>query len=81
MSEKQDRLYAETLARAVALVGNTHLLAHRLHVRHAALLQWMDEVEPVPPAIFLRVVDLVLGLTMREESGDGSATPQLPTSG
>jgi hypothetical protein len=56
----EQKIYVRALSRAVAVVGDTERLAHRLHVPHPALLKWLEQAEPMPAPVFLRVVDIVL---------------------
>ena len=55
--------YRKTLIYAVAMVGNERLLAERLGVNAQQVLDWTNGIEPVPAAIFLKTVDVVVTAT------------------
>ncbi len=56
--------YARTLARAASISGGTIALARRLNVSTAQLEAWMCGADDTPPAIFLKVVDVIMEDTL-----------------
>jgi hypothetical protein len=58
------------LRKAAELLGGARALGYALQVPAPNLARWMAGLEPMPRPVFLKVVDLVLGLT-----GDAAATP------
>jgi len=58
--------YRNTLTYAFALVGDERLLAERLGAKVPQILNWTSGVEPVPPDIFLKAVDVVLAASAEQ---------------
>jgi CheY-like chemotaxis protein len=56
--------HLKALHRAAQLEGGVASLASRLGVSEQSLLLWMDAKASVPPAVFLKVVDLLLAYEM-----------------
>jgi CheY-like chemotaxis protein len=56
--------HLKALHRAAQLEGGVSRLASRLGVSEQSLLLWMDAKASVPPAVFLKVVDLLLAFEM-----------------
>ena len=56
--------HLKALHRAAQLEGGVSSLASRLGVSEQSLLLWMDAKASVPPAVFLKVVDLLLAFEM-----------------
>lgn len=52
-------VYARALKRAAEIVGGREQLALHLNVVPSHLELWIDGVEPTPPHIFLKAVDLI----------------------
>lgn len=48
------------LARAAVLIGGVAALAERLELTHAELAACLTGAAPVPDALFLRAIDIVL---------------------
>ena len=63
-------LQCRLLRKAAELLGGARALGYALQVPAPNLARWMAGLEPMPRPVFLKVVDLVLGLT-----GDAAATP------
>jgi hypothetical protein len=63
-------LHSRLLRKAAELHGGARALGYALQVPAPNLARWMAGLEPMPRPVFLKVVDLVLGLT-----SDGAATP------
>jgi DNA-binding transcriptional regulator YdaS (Cro superfamily) len=60
------------LRRAVEIVGGEEQLAQRLKVPTSRLTSWLQAQAPLPPAVFLRAVDVVMeheGAKTRSERG------------
>jgi hypothetical protein len=55
--------YRKTLRYAEALAGSPAELAQRLSVDSPLLTSWLRGTEPIPEAIFLKLIDIVLGAT------------------
>jgi hypothetical protein len=55
--------YRNVLIYAMAMVGNERLLAERLGVNPQQVLDWTNGIEPVPAAIFLKTIDVVVAAT------------------
>lgn len=58
-----DTTSRDLLVYAWAIAGNERLLAERLRVKVPQVLNWTMGIEPVPPEIFLKAVDVVVGAT------------------
>jgi DNA-binding transcriptional regulator YdaS (Cro superfamily) len=69
-------VYIRTLARAAEIVGGATELAFRLKVTPSHLTLWLAGLEPCPPSIFLKAVDLVLE---REISAQRTRLPSEPS--
>lgn len=74
--------YRDTLLYAMAIAGSERALAERLQVRVGMISTWRFGIEPVPHAVFLKAVDVVLNATPAEISRsrqllarDGFASP------
>ena len=63
--ENQDN-YRKTLRYAEALAGGPAQLARRLNVDSRLLGSWLRGAEPIPDAIFLLLVDIVLAASKVE---------------
>jgi hypothetical protein len=57
--ESQDN-YRKTLRYAEALAGSPAQLAQRLNIDSRLLSAWFRGTEPIPEAVFLQLVDVVL---------------------
>ena len=55
--------YRNILIYAKTIVGDERVLAERLGVNVQQLLSWTNGIEPVPPKIFLKTVDIVATAT------------------
>ena len=55
--------YRNVLIYALSIAGNERSLAERLGVNPQQILDWTNGIEPVPAAIFLRTVDVVVAAT------------------
>jgi hypothetical protein len=53
-------LYRRTLRRALEIVGSQVALQQRIHVPEKRLAAWLQGVQPVPDAVFLQLVDIVV---------------------
>ena len=60
MGEAPEKTHRAALVRAAEILGGVGPLAKRLHVPTAYLAQCMDGVQPLPPGIFLKVVDILV---------------------
>jgi hypothetical protein len=59
--------YRGTVTYALSIVdGNERILAERLGVRLGELVNYLIGVEPIPTAIFLKAVDVVLAATAED---------------
>jgi hypothetical protein len=58
--------YRKTLQYAEALAGSPALLAQRLNVDSRLMTSWFRGTEPIPEAVFLKLVDLVLAASKIE---------------
>lgn len=59
--------YRTTLTYALAIAGgNERLLAERLGVKVAQVVNWTMGIESIPNEVFLRAVDVVLAATADE---------------
>ncbi|HUQ26028.1 MAG TPA: YdaS family helix-turn-helix protein [Burkholderiales bacterium] len=58
--------YRNTLTYALAIAGSERMLAARLGVKMPQIVNWLMGVEPIPTAVFLKVVDVVLNATAEE---------------
>jgi hypothetical protein len=63
--ENQDH-YRKTLRYAEALAGSPARLAHLLSVDSRVLTSWFRGIEPIPEAVFLKLIDIVLGATRND---------------
>ena len=64
--------YRNTLIYAMRLAGSERLLAESLGVTPQQILDWTNGIEPVPAAIFLRTVDIVVASTPADIRRTGS---------
>lgn len=55
-------VYSRCLWRAARISGDAQALATYLGVTHTDLVDWMTDVEVPPQAVFLKAVDLVVGV-------------------
>jgi CheY-like chemotaxis protein len=70
--------HLKALHRAAQLEGGVSSLASRLGVSEQSLLLWMDAKASVPPAVFLKVVDLLLAAEMAGKAADdGPVHPRI----
>jgi CheY-like chemotaxis protein len=70
--------HLKALHRAAQLEGGVASLASRLGVSEQSLLLWMDAKASVPPAVFLKVVDLLLAAEMSGLAAtDGKLQPRI----
>jgi CheY-like chemotaxis protein len=71
--------HLKALHRAAQLEGGVPGLASRLGVSEQSLLLWMDAKASVPPAVFLKVVDLLLAAEMSglKTGRDGALQPRI----
>lgn len=53
-------VYIRTLMRAAEIAGGAQELAFRLKITPSHLSLWLGGLEPCPPDVFLKAVDLVL---------------------
>lgn len=53
-------LHARLLARLVDLLGSSEDVCDRLHVPYADFAHWLTERSPMPRAIFLKAVDVLV---------------------
>lgn len=58
--------YRDLLTYALAIAGNERALAERLGVKVPQVLNWTAGIEPIPTAIFLKAVDVVLASTAED---------------
>ena len=58
----QDLVYIRAIQRAAQILGGGDALAARLRVPRQHLRVWTNGHAPVPPNIFLRVVDILVEL-------------------
>jgi len=63
--ENQDH-YRKTLRYAEALAGSPAQLAHLLSIDSRLLTSWFRGTEPIPDAVFLKLIDIVLGATKND---------------
>src|SRR5687768_997201 len=67
--------HLKALHRALQIEGGVSSLASRLGVSEQSLLLWMDAKASVPPAVFLKIVDLLLAAEMSGlKAGQDAAT-------
>jgi hypothetical protein len=59
--DPQADFYLRTLHKACEKAGGLSPLARLLGVRTANLMRWLDGEAPVPQAIFLKAVDVLVG--------------------
>jgi hypothetical protein len=59
--DRQADLYLRTLHKACEKAGGVGPLASLLGVRTANVTRWLDSEAPVPQAIFLKAVDVLVG--------------------
>jgi len=70
--------HLKALHRAAQLEGGVSSLASRLGVSEQSLLLWMDAKASVPPAVFLKLVDLLLAADMSGlQARDAAAQPRV----
>ena len=60
--------YRDTLLYAMAIAGSERALAERLQVKVALLATWLSGIEPIPYAVFLKAVDVVVNSTAADIS-------------
>ena len=70
-------IYRRTLQKAAELMGGREELARELGASVAELNDWLAAKAPVPPAIFLSAVDLVISESPAPPGGDSD--PADPT--
>lgn len=52
-------IHARALRKAAKILGSYEALQRRLQVPASSLLPWLNGAEPMPEAVFLKVVDLI----------------------
>lgn len=72
-----ESIHARALRKAAKLLGSYEALQRRLQVPGSSLLPWLNGAEPMPEAVFLKVVDIIshdaedsVGLILPPESLD-----------
>lgn len=59
-------VHRRALQRALELAGDIDALARHLKVPSTAVRFWVNGSQPLPPDIFLKIVDLLLDRSMAE---------------
>ena len=72
-------LYAQCVTRAARLLGGLDSLARELYLAPRVLERWVDGRSKPPTAVFLRIVDILLGddvpTTCAKRRTNGKASP------
>ena len=56
-----ESIHARALRQAAKVLGGYENLQRRLQVPASALLPWLNGAQPMPEAVFLKVVDIIAG--------------------
>jgi hypothetical protein len=70
-------LHGRLLRKAAELLGGSAQLGYELQVPEQNLARWMAGLEPMPRAMFLKVVDLVIELASEPDAAPTLRPPQL----
>jgi len=54
-----ESIHARALRKAAKLLGSYEALQRKLQVPASALLPWLNGAQPMPEAVFLKVVDII----------------------
>lgn len=71
-------VYIRTLMRAAEIVGGATELAFKLRITPSHLSLWLSGLEPCPPDVFLKAVDLVLEREIAAQKTPAKLDPSEP---
>lgn len=71
----RDLVYIRALQRAWQILGGTEALSSHLGVRLERVRAWEKGFAPIPPDIFFRVVDILIGESTQDPEPTRAASP------